>query len=333
VSGFLDVLHGLYFRKSKQVKLAQSVDHISKHLGRLQKICENTEQATELLRNRISELDRRIEARPIDERLCELSNHIDGQFAKPQEIADTTVEDVLNKNISARAETLDMPNNGSNRYQHWFDGKEFSRDWTSNHFDIWSEIFELHGKEFKNGLEIGSFEGRSAIFFLGFFSQLRLCCVDPFKDTHEFGSGGNFPEPEFYGGTRFDKNLRSYEGRYEKIESESAQALARFVSEGRHFDFIYIDGSHYRDNVLIDALLSWKLLNVNGIIIFDDYDWCLDRASRYRPKDAIDYFVYSRLDELKILHKGFQFIIKKVTNPVPPIFPRFFDSSPSQSDD
>jgi hypothetical protein len=217
VSGFLDVLHGLYFRKSKQVKLAQSVDDIGKRLDQLQNICENTEQATELLRNRISELDDRIgqTARPVDERFCEFSNHIDGRFAKLQEMADTTVENLLDKNISDRAETLNTPNNGSNRYQHWFDGMEFSRDWTSNHFDIWSEVFELHGKEFKNGLEIGSFEGRSAIFFLGFFPQLHLCCVDPFKDTHEFGPSGSFPEPEFYGGYRFDKNLRSYDGRYE----------------------------------------------------------------------------------------------------------------------
>ena len=37
-----------------------------------------------------------------------------------------------------------------------------------------------------------------------------------------------------------------------------------------YFDFIYIDGSHNGEDVLSDAIESYKLLNIEGLIIFDD---------------------------------------------------------------
>ena len=38
-------------------------------------------------------------------------------------------------------------------------------------------------------------------------------------------------------------------------------------------DFIYVDGSHQAHDVLCDAILSFKLLRVGGIVCFDDYLW------------------------------------------------------------
>ena len=164
----------------------------------------------------------------------------------------------------------------------------------------------ISGNSFTEGLEIGSFEGRSAIFFLEYLPQLHLTCIDLFEHTYDY-----FAKEKPW--VKFDKNLSKYVGRYEKVTSFSANALAEFVSKGRKFDFIYIDGSHSRDDVFVDALLSWKLLNTSGVLIFDDYFWGWHFKRSERPKEAIEYFVYSRLDELKILHKGVQFIVKKVT--------------------
>ena len=39
------------------------------------------------------------------------------------------------------------------------------------------------------------------------------------------------------------------------------------------FDFIYIDGSHMRVDVLLDAVLAWQLLKPGGIMALDDYEW------------------------------------------------------------
>ena len=221
-----------------------------------------------------------------------------------------TVEDVLTRVLANNSVTL-SPEKSPN-VRGWFDGMEFSEDWTSANFVIWSQIFAVHGGAFRTGLEIGSFEGRSAVFFLESFPQIHLCCVDLFDYTEEFFPDRMALEADFRGGQRFDKNLAKYRGRYEKVIATSAAAMAQFITEGRKFDFIYIDGSHYRDDVMVDAMLAWKLLSLNGVVIFDDYYWQWDAPPKDRPKDAIDYFVYSHLSELKILHKGAQFIIKKV---------------------
>jgi hypothetical protein len=39
------------------------------------------------------------------------------------------------------------------------------------------------------------------------------------------------------------------------------------------FDIIYIDGNHEPEYVLEDAVLSFRKLKKNGIMIIDDYGW------------------------------------------------------------
>ena len=58
-----------------------------------------------------------------------------------------------------------------------------------------------------------------------------------------------------------------------KYKNESYKLLSQFISEGKEnfFDLIYIDGMHYSQNVLFDAVSSFKLAKEGGVIIFDDY--------------------------------------------------------------
>lgn len=46
--------------------------------------------------------------------------------------------------------------------------------------------------------------------------------------------------------------------------------LPRLLHEGHRYDFIYVDGSHLFENVLIDAFYCARLLNDGGLIAFDD---------------------------------------------------------------
>jgi Methyltransferase domain len=147
---------------------------------------------------------------------------------------------------------------------------------------------------------------------LEFLPQLHLTCVDLFQYTDEFFPDRKEMRSDFTGGARFDKNLRKFSGRYDKIIAPSWCALADMILEKKKFDLIYIDGSHYRDDVLLDAFMSWKLLNENGVIIFDDYVWRLDLPAADRPKDAIDLFIYCHLNDLTILHNKEQLIIRKI---------------------
>ena len=48
------------------------------------------------------------------------------------------------------------------------------------------------------------------------------------------------------------------------------QKFMKLFKKNISFDIIYIDGSHNGEDILSDAIESYKLLNIGGIIIFDD---------------------------------------------------------------
>ncbi len=344
-----DVVRGLYFRKSKQEKLQQAIDRIEstqqdfaralermeveqqnsgRGIGRIESTQQNiaatqqdiaaAQQDIAAAQGNIAAAQQKIEVAQQDSErtLAQVGaetaqiTELTRQLVKPQ----PSIEEAIASRIYESATAIEFEAEKSNLdlYRSWYDNKEFSSDWFSHNFGIWSQLLDTHGMEFKEGLEIGSFEGRSAVFLLEYLPKLRLTCVDLFRYTENFFPERMLSYSDFVGAARFDRNMSKYIGRYEKISASSFNALATMVANGKRFDFIYIDGSHLRDDVLVDAALSWKLLNLNGLMIFDDYQWRLERKSHDRPKDAIDYFVYSHIDEIKVLHMGWQCIIKKV---------------------
>jgi predicted O-methyltransferase YrrM len=142
----------------------------------------------------------------------------------------------------------------------------------------------------KSALEIGSYEGQSAMFWLDFFPGLALTCVDPWA---YYTTGANSAaEVEEH----FDANVGN---QVFKIKSNSIPAL--YTMTGK-FDLIYIDGDHSRDQVLIDSLLAWPFLAPGGVMIWDDYASYdpQGRAAR-RPQPAIDAFIDLKATELCLL--------------------------------
>ena len=193
-------------------------------------------------------------------------------------------------------------------WEDWYAGKVFSSDWSSHNFANWS----THLARFKDGpadvLEIGSWEGRSAIFFLNLLPQCRLTCIDPFTGSVEHRGNEAVSSIE----ARFDANLAAFGGRVEKIKDRSFPALDRLAGQARTFDVIYVDGSHERDDVLADSVLSWKLLRDGGTLIWDDYLWGVpDLPARARPQGAIDAFLVLHAGEYQLIHKGAQLIVEK----------------------
>ena len=149
-------------------------------------------------------------------------------------------------------------------------------------------------------LEIGSFEGRSAAWFLEHVltdEAAEIVCVDVFSQ----------PGLE----ARFDHNVRLADrhGRARKLKGKSADVLATL--EPASFDAIYVDGGHDAATVSLDSLLAWKLLKPGGILIFDDYLWEPERPPSGRPQLAIDLFREAMGDALEVLHAGYQVIVRK----------------------
>ena len=110
---------------------------------------------------------------------------------------------------------------------------------------------------------------------------------------------------------RFDKNTKPFADRIEKIKGYSIEALLKFQREGRRFDVIYVDADHRAASAFADAIQSWELLEIGGVMIIDDYQWELHRAANDRPKAGIDAFLLLKSEELELEHIGYQIIVRK----------------------
>jgi hypothetical protein len=158
-------------------------------------------------------------------------------------------------------------------------------------------------------LEIGSLEGRSAIFWLEFFPASIVTCIDTFEGIPELQTPRSRAQVPFRE-KRFDANLAPYGRRMRKIKSRSAPALDALYHAGESFDLIYIDADHRCDAVLADSALSLRILRPNGILIWDDYQ-LHDLVDR--PGPAIDAVLALHQSKLKVLHKGYQVIARKAS--------------------
>jgi predicted O-methyltransferase YrrM len=199
-----------------------------------------------------------------------------------------------------------------NDYSQWFSGKTFSTDWSSPHFPTWESLLRGRRNETLKVLEIGSWEGRSAVFFLAFFRNGHVTCVDTFEGSVEHHAkekwSAALPQIE----ARFDSNLAEFSGRFEKIKLPSYRALPALKMAGRSFDVIHVDGSHHSDDAYSDASESWPMLESGGLMIFDDYEWTFFDEPDRTPKQGIDRFLREHVDEYRELHRGYQVIIQRL---------------------
>ena len=199
------------------------------------------------------------------------------------------------------------------RYRSWFADKDFTTDWTSGNFTAWRRVLSPLREAPLRILEIGSWEGRSAVFFLNFFPRASILCIDTF--------GGTAEEDYVYDGLRdqirgaeqrFDRNLARFTNWVEKIKSRSGPALAQLAQAQRRFDLAYIDGSHRRDEVMEDSAGVWQILAPGGIIIWDDYEWGRSMPPQERPQPAIDDFIRAEAGRIRVLAKTYQMIIERL---------------------
>jgi len=194
---------------------------------------------------------------------------------------------------------------------------KFTQDWFHWAPAVWEQLIPLlpgtpGDREF---LEIGSFEGRSAVWIVENMMQDGdiLGCIDTWEGGEEHTNG------EMGGAeARFDHNIAILRAKYperyiDQYKDTSTDALAEILKTCKKpvLDFIYIDGSHIAKDVLTDACMAWPLLEKNGIMVFDDYMWGEPRDILHRPKPAIDAFVNIFAEEVDMVHMGYQLIVRK----------------------
>ena len=112
------------------------------------------------------------------------------------------------------------------------------------------------------GVEVGLAFGISSLYILEALSETggeRLIGIDPAQHDNQWRRGGLH-------------NIREagYESLYEFHEDTSQQVLPALVGEGQRIGFAFIDGWHTFDHVLIDFFYLDQMLEVGGVVVFDD---------------------------------------------------------------
>jgi predicted O-methyltransferase YrrM len=183
---------------------------------------------------------------------------------------------------------------------------EFTEDWFSNNIHRWEKYFKKLKEMPITALELGSFEGRSALWTIENILThplSHITCIDNF--SHSEKAHANEIKK------RFQSNMRPYKHKVTLIDASTRDALKSRALQSKTFDFVYIDAGRHAKNVLEDAILSFALLKEGGYIVFDDYT--TSKKHDYTcPKKGIDAFLDIFSDEVKVIHTSWQVIAKKI---------------------
>jgi hypothetical protein len=206
---------------------------------------------------------------------------------------------------------------------------QYSRDWTSHHFQDWERwLGHLAGRP-AYGLEIGSFEGRSSRWFMEHIltdTASHLLCIDPYDygDEHALvPGGGTYIDKQFdFAAVRrmFERNLSQWLNVRLTLDARPSRHALRSLAAIHQYDFAFIDGSHVASAVLEDSILVWPLIRPGGVVIWDDYDWDQSRPGPWgdvevmRPRLAVDAFlrVFAGRYEARE-HSNCQMMVRKRT--------------------
>jgi predicted O-methyltransferase YrrM len=156
----------------------------------------------------------------------------------------------------------------------------------------------------KTSLEVGLAYGTSSLFICEALRRkgaTKHTVIDPYQST------------------RFDnrglKNIRraGYEDMISFIEKPSEIALPELLKENHRIDFAFIDGFHTFDHTLLDFFYINRMLNVGGVVAFDDTNWpSISKVCRFVSR----FSAYRLLEVLpqKRLARRIPYVIKTISN-------------------
>ena len=130
---------------------------------------------------------------------------------------------------------------------------------------------------FKNGLEVGFFHGKSSLLIASIFEEIG----EGHLITYDLESARN-RDPNILQLLN-DYNL-SHRVTPVFCKRSYTWELAKIIKDmkGPIFDFCYLDGAHTWDATGFGFFLIDILLKPGGIIIFDDMDWTINKSPAYQ---------------------------------------------------
>lgn len=190
--------------------------------------------------------------------------------------------------------------------QNFLKSKKISNDYFSMNAFNFFYYLKKYKKNFEY-LEIGSFEGNSAMFVAEKFRDSKIFCVDAWVGHEQYYKDKNFNEIE----KNFDFNTKNYSNII-KVKNTSDTYFNQ--NKNKQFDAIYIDGDHQSDQVFKDCMGAWSLLKIHGILICDDYIWSYFKDIKNNPCYAINLFLKKIKNKYKILQVSKSQIFIRKTN-------------------
>ena len=122
-------------------------------------------------------------------------------------------------------------------------------------------------EDVKLGVEIGCHDGISTEYFLASFPNLSLKGVDPYHEYVDWNGHHLVNRPEAMS-ILYDR-LGTNVDRFELIRKFSNDAVDEF--EDNSLDFIFIDGLHVYDQVLLDCSNYYSKVKKGGVFSGHDY--------------------------------------------------------------
>lgn len=178
----------------------------------------------------------------------------------------------------------------------------FTEDWHSTNIGMWERVLgSLKGRPGLRALEIGSYQGRSAIWLLENVlteANSGITCVDTFEGSDEHSDSQKRGLEDI-----FDGNTRAFGEKVTKAKGASKDVL-RSMPARETYDIVYIDGAHDAESVMTDAVLCFHLIKSGGIVIFDDYGFpgvC----------KAADSFLQIFSGAFDVVDRGWQLALRK----------------------
>jgi len=182
----------------------------------------------------------------------------------------------------------------------------YTTDWSPQVCNTWPThvLPHLNRQEPIRWLEIGSFEGRSALWTVDHVfvnPASTIVCIDIWDAWHIEGKVRDFN----YEST-FDHNTRGVPG-IVKLKGKSSQILPAL--QPKYFHGCYIDGSHEEEEVLSDARMVLPLLRSGAVMVFDDYA----RPESDGVKRAVDRWMVEVGSRVEKIHLGYQAVFKALS--------------------
>jgi predicted O-methyltransferase YrrM len=184
----------------------------------------------------------------------------------------------------------------------------FTDDYFTQCPRVWDVVMAPYkGKPGLQYVEVGTFEGASVLWMLENVltdPSCRAKVIDPFY-------WGNYEE-------KYRANIEKsgFKEKVTTIVGWSQIELRRIPVES--CDIIYIDGGHTPEDVLEDAVLSWRLVKKGGLLVVDDYQWHGEQLkvekrelSENIPVAGINAFYAFFGKHFDVIHNGYQVILKR----------------------